>query len=279
MLQLQDNLARDQEFQPRFQFSFDLGHYRVKTATTHREILSSLRLRHQIFYEEMMHSSHPSGLDVDRYDEMFDHLIIVDIRKDLVIATYRLYSSRWGDDYYTRSEFDLSQLHRVQGPFLEMGRACVHPDYRKGAVMTLLWRGIAEYLKMSDSKVLMGCGSIKTEDVYMTALLTRYFQSTGQLPSPPIVTPLPQYHMDGFAKELARLQTMELTPEQISVVEEQIPSLFRTYLKMGAIVAGPPAYDRDFQCIDFVVLLEMEKLNSLYGKKYRVASAEDDKIN
>jgi putative hemolysin len=263
------NLARVQEFSPRFEFSFEMGHYRVKTASSYREVLSSLRLRHEVFYEELRKETAPSGLDVDRFDSFFDHLIIVDMRKDMVIATYRLYSSLWGDDFYTKSEFEMPGLAKLQGPILEMGRACVHKDYRKGAVMTMLWRGIAEYLKVSGCRVLMGCGSIQTVDLQETAVLTKHFQQTQQLPEVPLCSPIGNYIMPGLDQTLAQMGP--LSEEQTAAAEAQIPSLFRTYLKMGCIVGGLPALDTEFHCIDFVVLLEMEKLNSLYGKKYRVA--------
>ena len=41
----------------------------------------------------------------------------------------------------------------------------------------------------------------------------------------------------------------------------ELPSLFRTYLRYGTLVCGPPAIDREFKTIDFLVLLDSEALD------------------
>ncbi len=276
MVQVLEKLHSQDLFPARYNFSFQMGHYLIKTAATQAEVLASLRLRHDVFYNELIGQSHPTGLDLDRYDTFFDHLIIIDSKNQEVIATYRLYSSRWGDDFYTKSEFDLTDLDHLQGPYLEMGRACVHRQYRRGVVMTLLWRGIAEYLKISGARVLMGCGSIKTEDVQKAALLTAYFQKNKYLPQASYCEPLSRFNFPDFQEHFEKIRAEEWTEEKQQQCEELIPPLFKSYLKAGAIVAGPPAWDRDFHCIDFVVLLEKEKISSLYGKKYGVSPAGEN---
>ena len=273
LLTLEDSIARPEGYAPHFEFSFDMGHYRVKTATTYREIISSLRLRHEVFFEEMLGQSHASGVDVDRFDGLFDHLIIVDQKSDTVIATYRMYSSDWGDDFYTKSEFFMPGLATLKGPILEVGRACVHPNYRKGAVMTMLWRGIAEYLRVSGCQVLMGCGSLKTENLAETVEFTKYFQQRGHYPKQTLCSPRPEYTMPGLEAKVQ--STADMSEEKLAEIDAKIPSLLKMYMKMGATVAGLPAWDRDFKCIDFVVLLEMEKLNSVFGKRYKVAGNEE----
>jgi putative hemolysin len=50
------------------------------------------------------------------------------------------------DGFYTALEFDLGGITAPVGELMELGRSCVEPGYRTGAVMQLLWRGIADYV-------------------------------------------------------------------------------------------------------------------------------------
>ena len=38
-------------------------------------------------------------------------------------------------------------LRPLRDQLVEIGRSCVHPDHRSGAVMNLMWSGIARYLQ------------------------------------------------------------------------------------------------------------------------------------
>ena len=41
----------------------------------------------------------------------------------------------------------------------------------------------------------------------------------------------------------------------------ELPRLFATYLRYGSVVCGPPAIDRQFKTIDYLVLLDVESLD------------------
>lgn len=135
--------------------------YIVKTADSPEELKEALRLRHDVFLEEMLKRKKRSGLDKDKFDKHCDHLIIIDKRNSKVIGTYRLQSSLHTKKWYTATEFHMRQIKKLPGNKLELGRACVHPDYRNGITIALLWDGISAYITASESSYLFGCSASK----------------------------------------------------------------------------------------------------------------------
>lgn len=148
-------------FEPKISIREERGHFLIKTVSTQEELVAALRLRYQVFHREMIGKTKPTGLDVDRFDFHCDHLIITDTRSNEIIGTYRLNCSKFSDDFYSEQEFHIGALLDHPGIKLELGRSCIHKDYRNGAVISLLWRGIAEYMVLSESNLLFGCASIK----------------------------------------------------------------------------------------------------------------------
>ncbi len=249
------------KFQNKIEIDITVGSYQVKTASTKREVIESLQLRHQVFYAEFLGKNHPTGLDLDRYDTFFDHLIVVDKKTQNLVATYRLYSSQFGDDFYSKSQFDLENLKFVPGPILEIGRACVQKNYRKSTVLACLWRGIFEYLKVSKGRTLMGCGSVKTENPDEVARLNLFFEKNNYVHPKAFCPPLTNYQM-----AVPSLESLDEISE--ANCSEMIPSLFRSYLKAGAKVSRFPAWDKDFKCVDYLIILDTSQMLGNYEKKY-----------
>ena len=264
--------SRLRQFQNKIEINIEAGNYLIKTAATKQEVIESLQLRHLVFIEEFIGKSNSTGLDIDRFDTFFDHLVVIEKKTSRVIATYRMLSSEFSRDFYSASEFNLSGLDTMQGPFLEIGRACVHPEHRRSIVLNLLWRGISEYLSLSGCEVLMGCGSVKTEDPAIAARLTRYFESRCYIAEQDF-SPQSEYAMPDFQRQL------DLAPVFNSEEEKQtlalVPPLFNSYLKAGAKVGRYPAWDREFKCVDFLILLKKSDIDSLYGKRFKIANKEN----
>jgi putative hemolysin len=118
----------------------------VTTAQNGRDLREALELRHEVFIREWQGRSTFTHLDVDDYDFHADHLIIKDKRSEEVVGTYRLLSSRFTDRFYSASEFSMDTFQVFPGTKLEMGRACVHKDYRDGRSIDLLWKGLTQYI-------------------------------------------------------------------------------------------------------------------------------------
>lgn len=258
---------RLKRFQKKIEINIEVGNYLIKTANTKDEVISSLQLRHLVFIEEFIGKSNATGLDIDRYDTFFDHLVVIDKKSNIVIATYRMLSSEFSSDFYSASEFDLSELAQLKGPYLEVGRACVHPQHRRSLVLNLLWRGISEYLNQSGCELLMGCGSIKTESPKQAAALTRYFESQNHLSALEFL-PVTDYEMPGFNEALLQVADFSEAPQLV-------PPLFASYLKAGAKVGRTPAWDHEFKCIDYLILLSKSEIDAAFGKRFKIIKAQD----
>src|ERR1035437_10368420 len=124
----------------------------LSLASTPQEVREVQRLRYKIFIEAMGLTSlaNADGLDQDEYDACCDHLIVRDTKTLKVVGTYRVLSphaARRIGKFYSEQEFDLSRLDNLRDRIAEAGRACIHPDYRSGGVIMLLWAGLAAFMK------------------------------------------------------------------------------------------------------------------------------------
>ena len=246
-----------------------MGSYIIKTAETPHELIESFKLRHEVFNQEFR-GIEGNGLDCDEFDYHFDHLVIVHKNSESIIGTYRLNCSTYSKASYTALEFDLDNIFSSnEGPFLELGRACIHKDYRKGSIISLLWRGIAEYMKLSGSKIMFGCSSLKTNNPREAALVHQYLIEQGSVANTYSCQPTPHFTMNNFDIWFASFQK-GLDEAQKQGAEGLIPSLLRSYLKLGAKIACEPAFDADFDCIDMLTVLHSEDLAKGLGAKFQV---------
>ena len=173
----------------------EFGDFIIKLADTKSELKKAQALRYSVFYKEKKAKSNfpkkMMKLDYDKIDKFADHLIVIDKKrksiKNKIVGTYRLIR---GDvalsfgGFYTSSEFDLTNILNSykHKQILELGRSCVHKDYRNGTTMSLLWKAIAEYIKLYDIKVLLGCASFSGTDVQKFSKELSYLRSNFSLP-------------------------------------------------------------------------------------------------
>lgn len=262
-------MNRIHKFKPKIEIHSEVGPFEIKTVTDIDELKEALSLRYDVFHKEMLGKKNPQGIDVDEFDFNCDHLIIKEKRSNQVVGTYRLNCSLFTDDFYSAKEFMLANILQLPGVKLELGRACIHKDFRRGILISLLWRGIAEYMAACDAKFLFGCATVKTDDPRDAALLTRYFEdekriSAGLHTRPTLAFAMPL--LDYFLNEIQS----PLTETQRAQAEELLPPLCRAYLKAGAFIGGKPAWDQEFQCIDFLTILQREDLNRTLWKKFKL---------
>lgn len=242
----------------------------IKTADSTEELEMALRLRHQVFLEELLHKKKRSGKDTDRFDKQCDHLLIIDKRNNLLIGTYRLQSSLHTKRFYSATEFRMKHIKHLPGNKLELGRACVHPDYRNGVTIALLWEGINAYIEASQSSYLFGCSSIKTMDKNEIHEIYQYLRQNGHLMDNVKVRPRTKFRVPGLKRRLKIQPHYSLDDGRHH--KEMIPSLLNSYLKSGAVVCGRPALDKSFKCIDFLTLLDVRDLK---GSAKRAMKKDD----
>ena len=141
----------------------------VSIAESREDVLAAQGLRYLVFVEEMgaQIGAQRSAVERDRFDPFCEHLIVRDLSTGQVIGTYRLPTPERAERlgaYIAEREFDLSGFAAERTTLVELGRACVHPRYRRGAAIMLLWSGIASYIKARGYRYLFGCASIAMND-------------------------------------------------------------------------------------------------------------------
>lgn len=230
----------------------------VSLAHDQTEIREAQRLRYKVFAEEMGAQliSKASGIDQDEFDTVCDHLIVRDTYTGEVVGTYRILpperAARIGG-YYSEQEFDFTRLAYLKPGMVEIGRSCVHSDYRGGAVITLLWSGLADYLRLSNYDYLIGCASVSMSDGgNMAASLYKKLKVE-------VLSPIEWRVVPRTGLPLDRLR------DDIPVLT---PPLIKAYLRVGAYICGEPAWDAEFNCADFMMLLSVKDMNQHYARHF-----------
>jgi len=242
-----------------------MADFEVKIATESGEIEQAQRLRFEVFNLELnkgLKSSYDRGLDVDEFDPYCDHLIVRDRRSGDVVGTYRLMRSaqaRRHIGFYSEQEFDLAQILKLEGELMELGRSCARKDFRDRALIPLMWEAIVEQVRVHNVRYLFGCGSLystdSTEVSAMFSLLKKhYYAAEGHR-----VFPVEKCKFNGLIDGVA------ITDEQ--ALFQKLPSLIKGYLRIGALVCGPPALDAEFGTADFFLLLDFASLKEEYLKR------------
>ncbi|WP_328607180.1 GNAT family N-acetyltransferase [Amycolatopsis sp. NBC_00345] len=234
----------------------DAPRYSLLVAHGNQEVVAAQKLRYEVFAEEMgAHLNSPEpGLDVDHFDEFCDHLVVRDDRTGEIVGCYRMLPperAAQAGSLYSDSEFDLTALTGLRPSLVETGRSCVHPDHRSGAVVSLVWAGIARYMLLSGHRYLAGCASVPltgsgsyAAGVWDLVRAKHYSDETTR------VSPLHPWQVDGVER-----------PDRAV-----LPPLIKGYLRLGAKVCGPPALDADFGVADFFVLLDLHQVDERYLK-------------
>ncbi|MBL7714278.1 MAG: GNAT family N-acetyltransferase [Bdellovibrionales bacterium] len=262
------------KLQPKFQIDLTKSHYRVKTVTEAWEFQEVLRLRYLVFNKEFKKAKSPIGWDVDDYDFLADHLIIIDqtvAKKPKIVGTYRMILSTHSDRFYSENEFDLKKFLALPGIKLELGRACIHPLYRKGSVINLLWRGVSEYMKQSKADYLFGCSSARITDLDTVWAVFQSLWHRGVIDMSLGIHPIKSFRLPGLANRLLKgvsAESAALSADDKDKVQALIPPLLEMYLMAGAKIHGLPALDRDFSCVDFLTILETSKLSEPFLRRY-----------
>jgi putative hemolysin len=259
------------KFKAKVQIYSEAGPYILKTATSNDELRQALQLRYQVFHKEFIGRQGATGLDMDEYDFLCDHLIVIEKKTSSVIGTYRLNCTLFSDQFYSENEFQLDAVHKNHSVKTELGRACIDKNFRRGIVISLLWRGIAEHMVATHSQVLLGSASIHTSDPREAALIYRYLIEQKKMHPEMLCPPTESYSMPQF-NFWSHYFNQQLTEFEKKEAMNLIPPLFRTYLKVGALIGGQPAWDSDFRCIDFLTILDKEDLNRSLWKKYKLQS-------
>lgn len=232
----------------------------LSLASTAAELREVQRLRYKVFIEALGLAAlaNDEGLDRDEFDEHCDHLIVRESVTLKVVGTYRVLGAakaRYVGRFYAENEFDLGRLNNLRNRMVEAGRACIHPEYRGGSVIMLLWSGLAEYMRRERCDYLVGCASMSLADGGHNAIAV--YQALAARHAAP-----PEYRVTPHLP----FPIHSLEPAQSA----QVPPLIKGYMRSGAWLCGEPAWDPDFESADMFLLLPLANLDSRYAKHYGV---------
>lgn len=251
-------------FKPKHLIYQSTDKFILKTAESPFELRQVLRLRHEIFYRELQSRAHVSSMDFDEFDALCDHLIIIDRKSRKIVGTYRMISSTYSDKFYSQGEFNLDGVLALPGNKLELGRACIHAEYRTGAIINLLWKGIAEYMRQTNTAYMFGCASVHTVDAVVASRLLALLREKELARDEHDVEPI-----GAFQCKLPRV-----APD--GDMEKQIPALIQSYILAGAKFYGEPALDVDFHCFDFFMMVKVSEMSNLFRRRYKLDFASHE---
>ena len=222
------------------------------------EVRQAQRLRFVVFAGELgarLRTSLPNH-DVDPYDDFCEHLLVRDARSGEVIGTYRALTpaqARRAGSTYAETEFDLAPLAPLRPRMLELGRSCVHPQHRQGAVVLALWSALAEFMASNDLDTMIGCASIPLRQ--------------GSLAAVGVWNRLRHTHMAPPTWRITPRRPLQLPrEEQLRRMDADPPALIRGYLRLGARVLGPPAWDPHFNTADVPLMVRLADLPARYRR-------------
>lgn len=231
--------------------------FRAELANSLEDVRAAQRLRHRVFVRELgarLPVGEP-GIEGDRYDHYCQHLLVRDENNGRMVGCCRILtdsqSVRTGG-FCSRTEFDLTRILALPGRIMEVGRTCVHPDYRQGAVLGLLWSGLVRYMMLHRFDYLIGCASIPLHSGPGQAVAVWHNLSELHR-APPGVRVFP-------------LTPVPTLPRPAAGPVSGLPPLLRASLRLGAQVCGEPAWEPAFNVADLFLLLSLDNLNMRYAR-------------
>lgn len=257
------------------------GALEVRLAETEAEVEQAQRLRYRVFYQEMSAMPSPamreSARDFDRFDEVCDHLLVVDRSvheedgRPAVVGTYRLMrdadAARAGG-FYTSSEYDIAPMLAGLPPgtrFLELGRSCILKSYRaRPATMQLLWRGLMTYVARFSIDLMFGCASLQGTDPDQLALPLSYLHHFHAIP--------PECRVRAKSELFVDMNRMPKDAIDLKEALRSLPPLIKGYVRAGARIGEGAVIDRQFGTTDVFIYFPLANIDARYKHRFGLAT-------
>jgi L-ornithine Nalpha-acyltransferase len=252
-----------------------IDHHRftARLARNEAEVRAAQRLRYRVFVEEMgaqvSAADAASGLERDRFDPYFDHLILIDNAAEPddpclgIVGVYRLMRgevARSGPGFYGATEYDLTPLDRASRPVVELGRSCVHPDHRGGLALHHLWSALGAYVIGHRIEIMFGTASFHGADPAPLAEPLAFLFHHHLAPPDLRVRALPAGYVEMNAMPAAAIQRARAMAA--------IPALIKAYIRFGGFVGDGAWRDRDFNTVDVMLIMDTTRMQARYRDYY-----------
>ncbi|MBE1281836.1 MAG: GNAT family N-acetyltransferase [Rhodobacteraceae bacterium] len=241
--------------------------FSVRIAETDADLRAAQALRYDVFVRELGAGGalvdHEAGLEVDKFDPFFDHMLVTDEETGQVVGVYRLLRSDQVDlvgQFYSEDEYDLSVLKNSGRKLLELGRSCLHKDYRGGMAMYHLWSGLAEYVARHEVEILFGVASFHSTDPAELAAPLSLLHQKHLAPLELRVKAQPAHYQ---AMDLVAAEDLDRRKAML-----EIPALIKGYLRLGGFVGEGAYIDHVFNTTDVCLVVDTQRLNERQRKIY-----------
>lgn len=231
------------------------GRYAARIAATRRDIRAAQRLRHLAFVETRG-GHRAGGLDSDDHDRRCRHVLVEEVRSGTLVCCFRMMLLPDGQaigDSYSARYYDLSALERFDGPMIEMGRFCLHPDWHDPDILRVAWAAMTDFVDRNGVEMLFGCSSFLGTETAAHAeafalLRERHLAPRRWLPR--VKAP----DVFRFARALRRMKP------DAKRARLAMPPLLRSYLAMGGWVSDHAVVDRDLNTLHVFTGLEVRAI-------------------
>lgn len=220
------------------------GKYIAAQAQGQADIEAAQRLRAQCF-------GLSQDLDIEDFDAGAVHVLVRARDSGVLVCCFRLLALRGTDlpRSYAAQFYDLQALQGYDGLMLELGRFCVHPDWRDPDIVRVAWAAMTDFVDAHDVQMLFGCASfagIETAQ-YLDAfamLKARHLAPARWLPQ--VKAP----HVFRYAAKLRR-------KPDLRKAMLRMPPLLRSYLMMGGWVSDHAVVDAGMNTLHVFTGLEI----------------------
>ncbi len=250
----------------------DTTRFAVRLAANDADVAAAQRLRYKVFVEELgaavSPAEHEARLEQDGYDPYFEHLLLIDLERkgdpmDQVVGVYRLMRgsvARDGIGFYGASEYDLRKLEQLDRETLELGRSCIHKDYRGGFGVHALWDGLGAYVVEHNVEILFGVASFPGADPEPIAEALSFLHHHYLAPDELRVT----------ARQAQSVSMDRVPRDQIDKLRalRKIPPLIKAYLRLGGFVGDGAWIDHDFNTVDVCLIMDTALMTDKYREFY-----------
>ncbi len=215
------------------------GRYRARLAETPDDLRAAQRLRWLCFIGRNGVPDDGTLIDADALDDACGHMLVERADTGQIVCCFRFLTLAGGHEVsrsYSAQFYNLAALERFDGPMLELGRFCIHPESSDPDIIRTAWAALVRYVDHAGIGMLFGCSSfIGTEPAAHAAafamLRERHLAPRRWLPR--IKAP----NVFRFARAL---RLMKADPRQAMAT---MPPLLRSYLAMGGWVSHHAVVD------------------------------------
>ena len=242
--------------------TFSAPQFVARLARDMAEVRAAQRLRYDVFVAELGADGpmvdHENRLECDGYDAHFDHLLLFDqARGNQVVGVYRLMTgeaAEAGIGFYSAEEYDLYPLLSSGRRLLELGRSCLHRDYRGTDAMFRLWTALGDYVLEREIEILFGVASFHGADLEALAAPLAYLHHHHLAPS--------NLRVRARAEHFQRMDLMPRWRIDRKMAMRATPALIKAYLRLGGFIGEGAFRDRAFNTTDICVVMDTDRMNA-----------------